>query len=198
MIFVVDVREDKQKTLGAVTHVNGSARVQTVSKRTNPRYWSLISEFKALTGVPVVLNTSFNNNAEPIVDSVEDAVVSFLTTNLHYLVVGDHLVKKKDASSAAYRALVPGLPRHVKIAEQRRFDGKREVVEHAVASNADKDFKKDLSADAYEVLLRADGAATLGELAEKAGVHGDERGEALVKEMIDLWSWRVITLSPRA
>src|SRR5262249_1296171 len=83
MIFVVDVREHQRALLGAVTHVNGSARVQTVSRSTNARYHRLLAEFKALTGVPVLLNTSFNNNAEPIVDSVEDAVVCYLTTGLH-------------------------------------------------------------------------------------------------------------------
>ena len=97
MIFVVQVRPDMRQQLGAITHVDGTARVHTVSRETNSRYWEVINAFKEITGVGVLLNTSFNNNVEPIVDSVEDGVVSFLTTGLDYLVVGDYLAKKRAA-----------------------------------------------------------------------------------------------------
>jgi carbamoyltransferase len=197
MIFVVDVREDKRALLGAVTHVNGSARVQTVSKKTNPRYWTLINEFKKLTGCAVLLNTSFNNNAEPIVDSIEDGVVSFLTTNLHYLVVNDFIAAKKDVPLSTYRRLVPSLPRWAKLNEVRRFAGTDDRVECFITTNAEKDFKKDLSQDAFEILLRADGKATLGDLIDARGLD-EKRGEALLTEMQDLWSWRVVVLAPGA
>ena len=68
MIFILDVLEEKRSLLGAITHVDGTARLQTVSQKTNPMYWNLIHEFEKLAGVPIVLNTSFNNNAEPIVE----------------------------------------------------------------------------------------------------------------------------------
>jgi carbamoyltransferase len=197
MLFVVDVREDKRDLLGAITHVNGSARVQTVSKRTNARYWNLIHEFQALTGVPVLLNTSFNNDAEPIVDSVDDAVVSFLTTNLHYLVVGDHLVRKKEVTPASHDALVPALPRHVRLLETRRFEGQGFVIERAIVSNADEDVRRPLSAVAHAALVQADGALPLGALAERAGAGAGEAHDALVREMIELWSARMITLLPQ-
>jgi carbamoyltransferase len=80
MNFVLKVKEEKQSILGAITHVDGTARIQTVSKASNPMYWNLINEFSKYTGVHILLNTSFNNNAEPIVDSVYDAIVCFLTT----------------------------------------------------------------------------------------------------------------------
>jgi carbamoyltransferase len=197
MIFVVDVREDKRELLGAVTHVNGSARVQTVSRAGNARYWGLINEFKSLTGCPVLLNTSFNNNAEPIVESVEDSVVSFLTTNLHYLVVHDWIVKKKDAAPAAMRALVPTLPRWAKLNEVRSFGVDQPVVDRFISTNADKDFKKEISADAFEVMLRADGTATLGELLDAQGINEAARVDAALTEMHDLWSWRVVVLLPK-
>jgi carbamoyltransferase len=171
--------------------------VQTVTKEQNARYHALISEFKAVTGVPVLLNTSFNNNAEPIVDSVDDAVVSFLTTNLHYLVVGDHLAKKRDASPEAYRKLVLDMPRHVELHAERRFDGARTVVEHFLSTNHDKEAHTAITAHMHAVLLRADGKATLGDLADAARVAGPD-AEALVEEAQGLWSARLVTLMPRS
>src|SRR3990170_4123707 len=95
MVFVLPVKPQVRELLGAVTHVDGSARVQSVRREENPLFHSLIGAFGRLTGVPVVLNTSFNNNAEPIVDSVDDAVVTLLTTGLHALIVGDWLVSRR-------------------------------------------------------------------------------------------------------
>jgi len=111
MTFVLFVRQDKRELLGAVTHVDGTARVQTVSRQDNAGYHRLIAEFAALTGVPIVLNTSFNNDAEPIVESVDDAVATYLCTGLAHLIVGDWLVSKLDevALPAACLDLVPSL-----------------------------------------------------------------------------------------
>jgi carbamoyltransferase len=97
MTFVLKVKEDKRSVLGAVTHIDGTARVQTVDEKDNKRYSDLIRCFKKETGVPVLLNTSFNNNVEPIVNSLEDAICCFLTTGLDFLVVeGTFLIEKKD------------------------------------------------------------------------------------------------------
>lgn len=95
MILVGDVREDKKAIIPAVTHTDGTARVHTVNKKTNPRFWQLIHEFGRLTGVPVVLNTSFNEN-EPIVCTPEDAVNCFLRTEFDVLAIGDYLVTKSE------------------------------------------------------------------------------------------------------
>ncbi len=75
MIFTLPVHERSDSSSAPSRTLTGTARVQTVSRRTNPRFWQLIRAFGDLTGVPVVLNTSFNNNAEPIVDSVDDCVI---------------------------------------------------------------------------------------------------------------------------
>jgi carbamoyltransferase len=92
----------KLEALAAITHVDGTARVQTVSRAQNPRYHELIREMGALTGVPCVLNTSFNIRGEPIVHGVEDALKCYLTTGLDALFVGDLLVAKDPAAAAAY------------------------------------------------------------------------------------------------
>ena len=93
MIQVYPVRPDKRDVIPAVTHVDGSGRLQSVSRDSNARYWALIRAFEAQTGVPVLLNTSFNEN-EPIVERPEQALDCFLRTDMDVLVMGPHLLHK--------------------------------------------------------------------------------------------------------
>ncbi|OGX27601.1 MAG: hypothetical protein A3D10_08390 [Omnitrophica WOR_2 bacterium RIFCSPHIGHO2_02_FULL_48_11] len=93
MILVGDVHENQKSVIPAVTHADGTARVHTVNKQINPKYWELINEFGKITGVPVLLNTSFNEN-EPIVCTPEDAVNCFLRTEFDALAIGDFWVTK--------------------------------------------------------------------------------------------------------
>jgi len=81
--------------LPAITHIDYSARIQSVSRETNPRYWALIDEFKKLTGYGVIVNTSFNVRGEPIVCTPADAYRCFMRTEMDYLVVGNYLLDKK-------------------------------------------------------------------------------------------------------
>ena len=101
MILVYPTREDHAKTLGAVTHVDGGARVQTVTAEQNPRYHRLIASFGKRTGMPCVLNTSFNIRGEPIVHSPADALKCFFTTDMDVLFLGDYAVWKSDAMARA-------------------------------------------------------------------------------------------------
>jgi carbamoyltransferase len=93
MIKVYNVLPDKRDEIPAVTHVDGTGRLQTVHRDTNPLYWQLIDEFRNQTGVPVVLNTSFNEN-EPIVCMPEEAIDCFLRTRMDALAIGNCLVSK--------------------------------------------------------------------------------------------------------
>jgi carbamoyltransferase len=95
MIKVYPVRPEMRSVIPAVTHVDGTGRLQTVSKSQNPRYWGLIRAFEEKTGVPVVLNTSFNEN-EPIVNTPEEALDCFLRTKMHRLVLGDWVVRRSE------------------------------------------------------------------------------------------------------
>jgi carbamoyltransferase len=97
MLMAYPVPAELRDSIPAVVHFDGTSRVQTVRRETNPRFHKLISEFRDITGVPVVLNTSFNDS-EPIVCSPEDAVDTFLKTNIDYLAIGDYLVAKKENS----------------------------------------------------------------------------------------------------
>ncbi len=96
MLMVYPVRPEKRKKVPAITHVDGSGRLQTVERRTHPRYWKLIKAFETLTGVPMVLNTSFNEN-EPIVCTPEDAVACFVKTSMDVLVLGDLMIRRTPA-----------------------------------------------------------------------------------------------------
>jgi len=93
MTLAYPVRREKRGKIPAPTHVDGTGRLQTVTREANPRYWRLIQEFGKLTGVPVVLNTSFNDN-EPIVCRPEEALDCFLRTQMDALALGDILITK--------------------------------------------------------------------------------------------------------
>ena len=94
MILTAQVRPEKRAVIPSVTHVDGSARPQTVEKEINPLYWRLIDEFGKRTGVPVVMNTSFNLRGEAIVHTPTDAIRTFFSSGMDALIIGSYLVEK--------------------------------------------------------------------------------------------------------
>jgi carbamoyltransferase len=95
MLFVYSVRKEISWKIPAVRHVDGTARIQTVNKQQHPRYHDLLVEFKKLTGVPVLVNTSFNTLGKPIVSTPRDAVECFWSSPFDALVIGSFLVEKR-------------------------------------------------------------------------------------------------------
>lgn len=93
MLRVVNVKLDRQKEVCGITHIDGTARVQEVTKKINPDFYQLITEFYKITQIPMVINTSFNKAGEPIVESPKDAVESFLAMNLDGLICGNYLLR---------------------------------------------------------------------------------------------------------
>lgn len=96
MLYVVDVKEDKREIIPAITHVDGTGRLQTVRKETNPRYYQLIETFGQATGVPVVLNTSFNLRGEPIVNTCKEAFHTFSESGMDMLVLNHYVIEKSN------------------------------------------------------------------------------------------------------
>lgn len=94
MLYVVDVREDKRDLLPAITHVDGTGRLQTIREEFAPRYYRLVKTFGQATGVPIVLNTSFNLRGEPIVNTPREAFHTFQRSGMDVLVLGDYLIEK--------------------------------------------------------------------------------------------------------
>src|SRR5262249_35809819 len=97
MLRVVPVLAHRQAQLGAITHIDGSARVQTVRRETNPRLYAIIEAFERRTGVPVLLNTSFNVAGKPVVETPRDALECFRTTGIDVLVAGGLMAVKPAA-----------------------------------------------------------------------------------------------------
>lgn len=192
MTVVVRVRPEKRSLLGAITHVDGTARVQTVAREQNPRYYALIEAFGQLTGVPIVLNTSFNNHAEPIVDSLEDAIECFLTTGLDFLVAGDSLVSKRqvppDACLDLAAATAPTLT--LRMVPDGRGGARCEALFGYHHSRVVR-----ISEVLCEALRRADGRRSMRELV--GGDLDDQAWTALAGELWELWTVRMVRLTPR-
>jgi carbamoyltransferase len=110
MTFAYNVRPEKRAVIPAPTHVDGTARLQTVSRTANPLYWKLIRAFGDLTGVPVVLNTSFNDN-EPIVCRPEEALDCFQRTQMDVLVMGNFVLEKKSVAAGSGESAASGATR---------------------------------------------------------------------------------------
>lgn len=90
---VFKIRPEKREVIPAITHVDGTGRLQSVSRHTNPLYWDLINTFKQRTGIPIILNTSLNEN-EPIVRTPSEAIKCFLRTNMDVIVLGYYYVDR--------------------------------------------------------------------------------------------------------
>jgi len=85
MMYAMDVWPNKQDKIKAITHVDGTCRIQTVTKEQNPHYYKLIQEFEKITGVPILFNTSFNLAGDPLVETIEDALETVLKSEMNYL-----------------------------------------------------------------------------------------------------------------
>ena len=95
MSRVLKFKEEKRKLVPSVVHLDGTGRLQTVNKNDNLLFYNLIDTFKSITGIPLILNTSFNEN-EPIVDRPKQAIECFLRTNMDILVMGNHIIYRND------------------------------------------------------------------------------------------------------
>ncbi|MEU9640291.1 carbamoyltransferase [Streptomyces tendae] len=192
MSFVVPVLPERRAELGAVTHVDGTARIQIVSEESGERFHRLVQRFGEMTGTPVLLNTSFNNNAEPVVQSLDDVLTSFLTTELDGLVLEDYLVRAK--ASPDLGALVPKFRPVTRLVERRSggADASSGAVDHEVSLDYHTGPTTKVSPELYELLSRVDGVTPLESLAKPMGGLSEE----LTFEVFTLWQGRFIVLTP--
>jgi predicted NodU family carbamoyl transferase len=193
MSFVVDVREDRRAELGAVTHVDGTARIQIIDPVSNERFYQLVRRFGELTGTPVLLNTSFNNNAEPIVQSVQDVLTCYLTTGLDFLVIEDFVVRRREGSSLGLDSLVVKYRPVTRMAKRTWLTpaGTREV-HHSIFLDMAPWPTAIISPSVFAILEAADGKQSLATLAEIVGGLTDD----LRRELYSLWQDRYFTLEP--
>ena len=187
MSVVLEVREEWRAKLGAVTHVDGTARVQTVHKKFNGRFWELISAFGRLTRIPMVLNTSFNSRREPIVQSADDALTCFLTTGLDALIIDDYLIRRRSAD------LRKTLDLYVTLCPTARLSAM--ASQFAVVARFSA-YEQNITADLFRALSAADGTRTARTL---FGTHADGCDTLeLSRQLLELWSERLVELSPDA
>jgi carbamoyltransferase len=187
MVFTAQVKPAYREKLGAITHVDGTARIQTVSRKHNPRYWSLVRAVGQHTGFPIVLNTSFNNQAEPIVNSVEDALACFVSTDLDYLVIEDLLISKRaDMADELWNYRLDLR----QVYELWHRPGKNQA--HEIRHTASPESRR-ISPELYRLLSGPEGS-TIAQLADAAGQAAHRA--ALMNELLPLWNARIVGLSP--
>ncbi|MFO0665285.1 MAG: carbamoyltransferase C-terminal domain-containing protein [Polyangiaceae bacterium] len=180
MTFTVPVREAKRAHLPAITHVDGTGRVQTVSQAHNPRFWALLRAFERKTGVPILLNTSFNSSREPIVTTAHDALTCLLTSQMEYLVVGGHIMKKRDFDEVALLDLRVEVPSHVLLSVGRDPKGNEQAWLVTRGTGA----RMSVSMDLARHLLR-----------DQTELPAEKR-RALAGELAVLWRERLVALVP--
>jgi len=193
MTFTTTVHPEKRRELGAVTHVDGTARVQTVSHDTNERFWRLLRAFADRTGVPILLNTSFNNNVEPIVDSIVDALVCFLTTGLDRLVIGEHVIQKRTVSPVAYLSMALRLP--IEAVVSRGTDRETDAPLHSIMLR-EQTHTVPISELMCRALVTTRAGQTMSEVLRDLHIVDEAQRTAIAAELFMLWSARAVILTP--
>ena len=193
MSFTVPVKVEARSLLAAVTHIDGSARVQVVSREANERFWKLLNAFGEITGTPILLNTSFNHSVEPIVDSIDDAMTCFLTTGLTHLIIGDWLLTKRSIEREGIATLVPTLAPNVRLLRVTYNDRDKSVVSHYCERDTPVPSPCQISADVHDLLAAADGTSTVQRLLRGPV---DAVAADIIRDLGTLWHERLIRLLP--
>jgi carbamoyltransferase len=166
MLMIAPVIESKRSVLPSITHVDGTARVQTVTEAENGRYYRLVKRFGEVTGVPVLVNTSFNIKGEPIVETPREAVECFLCNDIDYLVLGDYWVERLPLEDRALLNTVAVLnPRVILQLDQSFHDGELDVLHAAVFFRENVEHKFEVTAAFHDMLTSFDGRRTIGAVA---------------------------------
>lgn len=177
MTFILNAREKYRNVLNAVVHVDGSARVQTVSKKRG-NFWDLINAFYKRTGTPVLLNTSLNNNFEPIVHSPENLMGFLLTSNVDYVVIEDYIVHKKVLNSETPVYANP------------------ELFAHMALSDADTNTGNYFLYNTY-LCERTEISQTLWNVLKQQRIVDFSQRTPLLEEVINIWRKRLIQVRPQ-
>lgn len=194
MSYVLPVKERHRQTLGAVTHVDGTARVQVVQPNDEGHLHELLCHYAEHTGVPVLLNTSFNNNAEPIVQSVFDAVTTFLTTGLDALVVNDWVVRKSNESvSSSLHHLAITLRPQSFLSKQVHPTTEGRQTSYRIDSSYFAGDSREISRELYSLLENSGPGIALPAAAATAKA---DLNSHLRDEIFSLWQSRLIVAAP--
>jgi predicted NodU family carbamoyl transferase len=186
MVVVVKVRPEFRSELGAITHVDGTARIHCVERSSNEVFWRLLEAFRECSGLPVLLNTSFNNLAEPIVQDSADAIQCLLTTGLDFLAIENFIIRKRPVSWIDWLDLTITIHPAVRL---RTDSPRHELVTHEIYFSNTGGPCRSLTPSAFAILRNADGMSSLRELGAATS--------SVVQELRELWEHRFIRLEPR-
>jgi carbamoyltransferase len=164
MLLVAQVRRDKQALLPAITHIDGSARLQTVTESANGRFYRLIKAFGERTGVPVLVNTSFNIRGEPIVESPYDALQCFHRGGIDALVVDDFWIERRELNRDEFLANHVRLNPNALVVIEQRFEGDARKRTARVRLQNNAEYRFEVKPEAADVLCSADARATVADL----------------------------------
>jgi carbamoyltransferase len=197
MLLTFLARPEHRSGFEAAVHRDGTSRIQTVTHTQNPRFHALLARFHEETGVPMLLNTSFNVNGEPIVCSPEDAIESFLSTDLDALVLGDRVVVRRPRSPEALLALRPCLQAGVQLHASIAVAGPGGSPQWRDAVVTRRHVRAELEASALAILLACDGRRTGLELLEDDAIcpAGADAARELAAVLERLLRMRLIRLA---
>ena len=196
MSYVLKVKPDQQAALGAVTHVDGTARVQTVTREQNTRFYDLLGAFAKRTGIPILLNTSFNNHVEPIVDDLHDALTCYLTTELDWLVVGDYLVKRRESLETGIGKMSLALERYCSARQTHEYAAPDRLhCVHEIHDLRPTPGSRPISEVFYRLLSTQETTRSVADFIEDQQVSNAAAG-ALIREILSAWDLRQIRVLP--
>jgi len=196
MNMVVPVKESWRARLGAITHVDATARIHVVRRADNERYWQLLSEFGAITGIPILLNTSFNNNHEPIVDSIADAISCFLTTDLTHLIIDDYIVTKTPEIHFRIPDMTISTRASIKVTAGYKLKQSQFDRSWTLETNYGRRFgggTREISQDLFKILTTCSPGTSILAICASLSIIP---GLRLIDEIYDLWCKRFIILEP--
>ena len=198
MTFTLEATELGKSLLHATTHIDGSSRVQSVSEKTNNLFWNLIKKFGDLTGTPVVLNTSFNNNYEPIVDNIHDSIICLLTTGLHRCFIGPYSIvpKFKEIPIHLLKEFYPLVLPHWRVSS--KFVPDELTTYYKVKLECYTPIygiSSSISKDIFYILTQMNGKRKLGNIINSLVVDNFSK-EIIYNDILKLLDKRIITINP--
>lgn len=200
MNFVVPVQPEWRERLGAITHADGTARIQAVASAHNPRFYDLLRAFGDRSGVPILLNTSYNNHVEPVVNDASDAIRTLLTTGLKWLVVEDFIVEKTGPCTVeGMRGLRYRIPAD-RIVQMRPGNGDRDEALFQIVGTPKMYSTRAKPHSLSKALILALSAlpteSTCGDVFEYCQSHFDKPPQETLRELLFLWQERALDVYP--
>jgi carbamoyltransferase len=196
--FTVRVRTSKHAEVAAALYANGKAKVQTVSRELRPRLWRLLGELVRMKAAPALLSASFNRISEPTVESIEDAAACFIASGLDYLIAGDLIAEKTEATRAAWMSLRVSLPPYTQLVRTKGWlERQRRAIRDEICTTYAPGPRKTITRTLGDLLSGLDEEIPFGDLLARAVLDPEKKFE-LMNEIIALSSVGMIDLRPSA